>query len=238
MTDSSSSGGVGVPTTPAAKTTAVSTVSTPGGTPVVVRPNDPRMGSTEETYPGSQEYYYAFGGRPKADWSDIDNIDDRVINNFVVRSLDPVYGQKSAIYRTKGLTNKYSTKDKLSDFQKAVWKHLEENGLDTISYLQDPTDSTSVLSVVTHHARYANDLEKASRLSLLFKSKFDFWDKKNDFEATKFLISSLSTEVRDGFEPFQKDNDTFAMTWLRLVHYLVTTTSQTYDDMKAEIRAT
>ena len=194
------------------------------------------MGTTEETYPGSQDYYYAFGGKPYADWRGVDGLGDRIMNNFRVRPLDPVSGQKAAAHRIKGLTTKFTHKSKLSDFQKAVWKHLTTHGLDTIAYLIDPSNASEVLSVVTHHARYNNDLEKAESLSNIFKTKFDNFDKAHDFEATQFLVASLGPDVREGFEPFQKENDTFALTWLRLIHYLVTATSQTYDEMKAEIR--
>ena len=85
------------------------------------------------------------------------------------RSLDPVSGQKSAMYRTKGTSVKFTEKHRLSDFQKSIERHLREQGLDTISYLQDPHDSTKVLSVVTHHAQFGNDLASAEVLSSQFK---------------------------------------------------------------------
>jgi hypothetical protein len=49
-------------------------------------------------------------------------------------------------------------------------------------------------------------------------------------------LSSLSDSVKEGFETFHDNEDSFAATWLKLVHYLVTTTSKTYHDMKEGIR--
>ena len=42
----------------------------------------------------------------------------------------------------------------LSAFQNAVWKHLQNSGMDTMSYLPDPKDPTKMTSVVTNHARF------------------------------------------------------------------------------------
>jgi hypothetical protein len=201
------------------------------------RPKDPRMGSTEETYVGSNVFYYAFGGAPLPDWSGIKDPSSRLLSDLCYRSLDPVSGQKSTLYRTKGLSKPYDRSQKLSDFQKKVWDHLVNYGLDTIGYLQDPKDPTKVQSVVQYHARFNGDLSKALAVSKVWKEKFDSWDKKHDFEARQFLLNSLSDEVKSGFETFHERDDTFAATWLKLIHYLVTTTSKTYDEMKQTIRS-
>ena len=71
-------------------------------------PLDPKMGTTEETYSQSGEFYYAFGGEPLPDWSNLAHPTDRLINDLCFRPIDPVSGQKSSIYRTKGLTHKFS----------------------------------------------------------------------------------------------------------------------------------
>ena len=201
------------------------------------RPNDPHMGTTEETYNGSNTYYYAFGGRPLADWSDIDDVDARLLTDLCSRPLDPVSGQKGSKIRSTGLKLKYDhKKQSISDFQRNVHEHLRNHGLDTIGYLQDPKDSSKVLSVVTHHARFTADMAVAEQLSKLFQSRFDKWDKKHDYEAKRFLLDSISDTVRKGFEPFKTEQDSFALTWLKLIFYLVTTTSKTFDGIKHDIR--
>lgn len=201
------------------------------------RPSDPLMGTTEETYPGSGSFYYAFGGAPSVDWSKIGNLSSRLLTDLCYRSLDPVSGQKSALYRTKGLEKKFEKGEKLSDFQKKVWKHLRDYGLDTISYLPDPKDPSKVQTAVLYHARFTGDLDKAIVSCKNFRQSFDTWDKKNDYEARQFLLNSLSDTIKEGFETFNDDEDSFAATWLKLVHYLVTTTSKTYDKMKEQIRS-
>ena len=200
------------------------------------RPADPLMGTTEETYPGSGSYYYSFGGEPKLDWSGIKDPSSRLLTDLCYRSLDPVAGQKSTIYRTKGLEKKYERTEKLSDFQKKIWEHFKMCGMDTITYLPDPKDSTKAQSTVMFHARFTGDLDKSVASSEIFKGLFDTWDKKNDYEAKKFLLNSLSDSIKESFETFNSSEDSFSATWLKLVHYLVTTTSKTYDRMKESIR--
>ena len=137
--------------------------SVPTAQPVPVpKPQDPTMGTTEETFPQSGEFYYAFGGEPLPDWPNLANPTDRILNDLCFRPVDPVSGQKSSIYRTRGLTQKNSKTDKLVQFQKNVWKHLTKHGLDTISYLTNPNDPSNCLSVVTHHARFMSDLNNAT----------------------------------------------------------------------------
>ena len=113
-------------------------------------PANPKMGTTEETYPGSRVYYYAFGGAPKPDWSGIQDVNSRLLSDLCFRSLDPVAGQKSTLHRIKGLEKPYDRTQKLSDFQRNISEHLTKYGLDTIGFLPDPKDSSKVQSVVTY----------------------------------------------------------------------------------------
>ena len=79
-------------------------------------------------------------------------------------------------------------------------------------------------------------MEKSLQASKDLKAKFDDWDLRHDDEATKFLMDSLDETVQIGFDPFQLDNDSFSATWLKLIHYLITTSSKTYDGIKDRIR--
>ena len=124
---------ISTPTGPVPPPPRTPTATTPTVPPP--KPQNPRMGTTEETFPQSGEFYYTFGGEPLPDWSSLANPTDRILNDLCFRPVDPVSGQKSSIYRTKGLPQKFSTTHKLTLFQKNVWKHLTKHGLDTIIYL-------------------------------------------------------------------------------------------------------
>ena len=176
-------------------------------------PANPKMGTTEETYPGSGVYYYAFGGAPEPDWTGIEDPSTRLLSDLCYRSLDPVSGQKSTLHRIKGMKKQYDRSQKLSDFQKNVSEHLIKFGMDTIGFLPDPKDSTKVQSVVTYHARFTGDMEKSLAGSKTISKLFDPWDRKNDYEARQFLLSSLSDSVKDGFETFHEQSQTDTQQW-------------------------
>lgn len=204
---------------------------------VPVKPPAPHFGTVEETYPGSNVYYYAFGGAPKWDWTGIQDPKLRLLSDPCYRSLDPVQGQKTAHHRTKSLAKKFENSMKLSDFGTKVMEHLREYGLDTLAYLPDPRNPTKVLSVVDYHARFTGDMEKSLKSCADCKLTYDSWDKKHDHDAKKFLFNSLSDITIEKFKPFHNDDDSFAATWLKLVQHLVTTTSKTFDGKKEQIRS-
>ena len=197
------------------------------------------MGTCEETYAGSNSYYMVFGGKPKADWSGIEDKSTRTMSDLCFRSMDPVAGQKSTFYRTKGISTKFDSKHSLTDFQRSVWDHLVKYGLDTISYLPDPRDPTKVLCTVNNHAQFTGDMNLVETSSNKTSNLYDMWDKKHDSEAKEFLLSSLSPDLKKDFEPFyDRDKETFGIIWLRLVHYLVSSNSKTFDKLKDNIRKT
>ena len=201
------------------------------------KPNDPLMGTCEETFKGSGSFYYVFGGKPKADWTGIQDLDQRSMSDLCFRSLDPVTGQKGVHHRTKPLSPKFGMKNSLAEFQADVWDHLVKFGLDTVSYLPDPRNINRVLCVVTKHAQFTGDMSLVEGLSNRLALKFDIWDKRHDNEAKSFLLSSLSEDLKKNFKPFHnKEKDTFAVTWLKLIHYLVSSNSRTFDKLKDDIR--
>ena len=205
--------------------------------PPPLKPKDPLMGTCEETFMGSNVFYYVFGGKPKADWSGIQDLSDRSMSDLCFRSLDPVAGQKSSHYRTKGLSTKFGTKSNLADFQTEVWDHLVKHGLDTISYLPDPRNNSQVLCAVTKHAQMTGDMRKTEALAQYTLNRFDTWDKKHDSEAKSFLLASMTEDLKKDFKPFyDKETDTFALVWLKLIHYLVSSTSRTFDKLKDDVR--
>ena len=216
---------------------------TPTQTPIrsvfqATRPGNSRMGTCEETYQGSNSYYMVFGGKPRSDWSGIEDLNSRSMSDLCFRSLDPVAGQKSTFYRTKPLSTKFEPKHNLTDFQSKIWSHLVKYGLDTIAYLPDPRDSKQVLCTVEKHAQFTGDMSLVEKMGIFFQQRFDTWDKKNDSEAKEFLIESLSETLKKDFKPFyDRDKDIFSIVWLKLIHYLVSSNSKTFDKVKDDIRS-
>ena len=201
-------------------------------------PPKPKMGTVEETYPGSKVYHYLFGGKPKADWSGLDNPEEREVSDMHYRSVDPVKGQRSTLHRTKGLSKPFVGSGNLLNFQDDVMEHLEAHGLDTITYLPDPRGiKGKVYSVIHHHSRYTSDIKTATAKCESQRQHYDTWDKKNDGEAKQFLMNSLHKDLKREFKVFYKAHESFAATWLRLVKHVLATSSKLFDAKKERIRS-
>ena len=77
------------------------------------------------------------GGKPLSDWSGLEDPNPLVrINQY--RSGTISHQAKSHQLRTQGLETKFTRTSDLLTFQKNVFKHLVNHGLDTVSYLPDP----------------------------------------------------------------------------------------------------
>ena len=101
------------------------------------KPKPPRFGGLKRV---STDTWAAWtGGKPDADWTGLENPIPSSIdpNQFRVTSISS--RAKSKAYRVQGLPKKFSRTGDLQVFQKKVWKHLVEHGLDTITYMTDPT---------------------------------------------------------------------------------------------------
>ena len=92
------------------------------------------------------------------------------------------------------MTRIFNPTDNLTWFQKAIWRHLKDTGMDTIAYLPDPGDETKVSNVVKLHARYT--VQSAQLLVEKQLVKYDKYDELNDMAATTYLLSSLAVTLR------------------------------------------
>ena len=227
---------------PAAFTTGTAVPATPGGTTI---PNPPppdvkpkiMMGAWEETYVGSKQFNAKVGGKPLPDWSGLDlSSIRRNITSLHYRPINPATGSKGYATRIKGLDIKFKKGDDISEFQLNVWEHLKSHGLDTISYLQDPYDNSVVVNVVENHPRFSRDVKESERLSQIFSTKFDKFDIENDTCAKTFLLASIDNSLISSLRPRLDDDETFAITWLKLMHMLITTSIVRFDTIKQTIR--
>lgn len=79
--------------------------------------------------------------------------------------LHPVYdiasSQKGYNFLMCGFNTKFDRKGDLAAFQHDLWIHLVQNtGMDSISYIPDPTDSSCMKNGVKEHSRFTVDSAK------------------------------------------------------------------------------
>ena len=177
--------------------------------PSAIPPVNPNMGVfLEQAPPGSGKWIIRMGGKPLSDFSGL--LPDQVygVTPFHFRKADVTEDVKGFNVRSKGLKEKFSKTDDVLHFQAHVWKHLWAHGLDTISYLQDPSDTSRLLNVVEHHPKYTSDLKKTAVLADKFRNEFDDFDKSNDEAAKSFLLNSLENKLSAAVERKLKEKFT------------------------------
>jgi hypothetical protein len=95
------------------------------------------------------------GGKPKADCSGLDTSAAQYPNDdFQYRPTSPGSSQKSTSHREKGMDIKFKRDGHLLDFLDIVDSYLRRTGMDSISYLVDPTNPIGTASVVQQYSKF------------------------------------------------------------------------------------
>ena len=107
------------------------------------KPPKPKFGGIRKV--DSKNYGVWVGGEPKADFSGLKDPDPPSTSATQFRSTSISAQQKSQFYRKTGLDDKFSRSKDLLVFQRKVWKHMKEYGLDCIAHMVDSADSTNLV---------------------------------------------------------------------------------------------
>lgn len=123
------------------------------------KPNPPKMGIVVESYPGKADWSYVSGGKPTTTWT---SFTKEVENDSQLRTLDNAYKAKNKKTLEEALPEEQHCKKGVAmhTFAKELFKHFQNQGLDTITYLPDlssidlnkPNDNVSMHSVVSGYS--------------------------------------------------------------------------------------
>ena len=193
----------------------------------------PTMGGLVEV--GTDVWAAWTGGKPKADWSGLDEPNPTSIKPKQYRLTSVSAASKSEHYRTLGMTTKFGRKKDLLTFERKLMEHLEENGLDTITYIPDPGDSTNVVSVVSDHGRFNHD-EDGVKANDRAKKYFDKYDWENDGDAKKYLMACMDEDMEQQLYEVCDPKDCFIVCYLELVHIIRSVSVDRFDKMKQRIK--
>ena len=94
------------------------------------------------------------GGEPLPNWSGLKEPNPTTIQAGQKRPTYHSDETKAQKYRREGLKTKFSKDHDLQLFQQDVLDHLEDTGMNTISYLPDPGDAQKMICVITDHGRF------------------------------------------------------------------------------------
>ena len=217
------------PSLPATTPCRATTLPTPPT--AVFKPTTPRFGGVEEVE--ARNWAAWTGGKPKPDWTGLE-VDPSAIEPTQYRPSSITGKTKSQIHRVKGLEKKFSRGSDLQVFERKVLEHLTQHGMDTISYLKDPTNSSDVVSVVSEHARF--NLKEARVKEKIPLAAFDDYDHSNVRDAKKFLLASLDEDLESQMYENCDDSESFIVFWLNLIDILRTMSIDRFDKIKDKIK--
>ena len=208
-------------------------------TAFIVVPSDPIMGKfIEQNPPGSGKWNARMGGKPNKDWTGLDLNQTYKSTPYHYRKAEMTSDIKGYSVRSTGLIEKFKSSSDVLRFQGRVWKHLTAHGLETISYLRDPTNEDEVLDVVNSYPLYMGNMKKSQELIKLFRNKFDSFDMSNDSAAKTFLIDSLDDKLAASLERRVRADDGFVQAWLKLIQLVLPPSLDRFDVLKDKIKST
>ncbi len=245
MTEGESSPGTGTPRKPdptyasipaegTGSASSGSSSTTTSTTPF--KPTKPKFGDLQEIESGVWTAWV--GGEPLADWSGLKEPKPLSVTPTQFRANRIYDLAKSRKYRIEGMTNKFTRSSDMLTFQKKVTKHLKEHGMDTIAYLQDPTDSSKVVSVVDHHALFpTKEGAQKGKDQKDHSTKYDRYCHDNDRDAREFLINSLDEDLEKQIYENCSDEDSFITVWFNLINLVKSTSVTRFDKIKDKLKA-
>jgi hypothetical protein len=108
----------------------------------------PIMGDVIQSNPPDGEWIAWTGGTPLIDWS---LLDTKSLVSTPTPTMHPnvsIKDVKGYSFCIKGMESKFGLKEDLRAFCRKVMKHFRQCGLDTITYIPDPSNPTVMESVV------------------------------------------------------------------------------------------
>jgi len=209
-----------------------------GTTPLVssimdVKPTNPKMGGVVQL---SRDTWSAWtGGKPNATWTALANTEPR---NFTspnqLRSPSIASAQKGYNFRRTGQNPPFKQSDDFVIFKDKLWDHFRDTGMDTIAYLPDPADNSTMINIVKWHARFTTKTAQASITNQL--QQYDSYDRLNDTAATTYLLTSISTNILARVKDRMEEDDPFPLVWLHFMKTIQSTSVQRFEDLKLAIK--
>ena len=205
------------------------------GTPAsILQPTVPIMGGVKQT--SSSEISAWTGGQPKPDWTGLKDSKAIPKSPNQYRSTNLGTAQKSHNYRTAGTSNlSFKSSDDLEVFQEKLQRHFEDCGLDTITYVTDPLDKSTTISILRYHSRLTLSMVQGAMAQQ--SQLYDEYDTTNDAEAITYLYNSLSHSLAKQLRHASKrSDDPFPVVFARLIKLVSPLTIDRFDSIRARIK--
>ena len=168
------------------------------------KPPDPKMGGLVQV---KHDAYSAWtGGKPKADWSELEETSPEYEQTTQLR---PMLDDSGFSKRCKGFEDKFSKNGDLYKFQRRLIDHLKIMGMDTITYLPDPADNDQMVNVIMD--RSAAPIQY---------TKYDANDRSNNRAARLMFVDSLNETLKGEIQDRILDEPSFLEVWMLFIQTL------------------
>ena len=226
----------------------VNAPTVPTGPPVVpailpvprfIPPKPIMAAAFAEAFDGAKDWNTQFGGKPNFLWTGLDTTFNSSLtykSPNAKRFLNEFQNAKQYEKRTVGLKIKFTEKANLNDFKMQTYAELLKHGLDTITFVHDPSDNTKMVSVVKDHPRFVIALDMSIENARKLSYKYDRYDQENSAAAREFLVNSLHQDLASRLIKVVETTDSFAIVWLRLLKLLVPTSVAHFDNLRETLR--
>ena len=197
-------------------------------------PTKPVMGGIQKQSDTSNMAWT--GGKPRVGWTELEDPNPSSIIATQIRSPSVSLETKALYHRTTGLEPKFTRESDLLTFQKKMMDHMIRYGMDTITYLPDPTDPTQVISVLSEHAQFTLKEAKTSEKSKQ-QGCYDQYDHANVRDSKTLLLNSLDESVLTQMYENCDDDETFIVHWMNLMLIVGSISIERFDRIKDSIKA-
>jgi len=217
----------------------------PADPTAVPPPPTPKMGGV---VPVNSKDIAWTGGKPKHDWSGLAEIipdatkrsgykaPDNYDSPGQVRILDPTNALKAYNTRKKPsfLEARIDSKVDLRMFFDALGTHLVSNGLDTIAYLNDPSDNTIMVNTLESYNKFSEDSARTAGDALV--ALFDDYDRTNNRCAKELLELCLDKTLLEKLKLRVQPNDFFGVHIVILAQIIQVGASTRNDYLEEQIK--
>ncbi|GKY93375.1 hypothetical protein MPSEU_000305100 [Mayamaea pseudoterrestris] len=159
----------------------------------IYMPPKPKMGTLVRT--GANTYEAQVGGKPKADWSEIDVPPvDINYNSYLLRAFSSEHADAQA-FRQQGIDTKLTLTTNFNTWGTELFEKAELVGMDTELYLPSPRDPTKMINAALQASQFSS-IKLAEAMIAPQVAKYDLYDKANDFDLVQCIYNSISTDLR------------------------------------------
>ena len=204
-------------------------VATTAALSSVFCPKVPTMGGLIQV---KHDTYSMWTGRkPLADRT---GLDTSAHSHEQTTKLRPTCEDKGFQTRCTGFEAKFTKSSSLHLFQCKLLDHFVTHGMDSITYLPDPAEPTTMVNIITHNTHFRTDVVKLE--APVQAAKYDLYDHANDRASCLALVDCFHNALHLEIEEHLPNDPTFHIVWMMLVQFVQSDSMGNFTQMMNETK--